>query len=123
MQDAESHFLGTNVDVTFDAQMARVPSASSFLRRRLISNVHLSARDLTRKRYPHGIFITIRCLLDIAFLCVPACLSVRSSGCLSICLSVWLSLCLSEQWRIQDFRMEGFVTSQRLGSATPPDIN
>ena len=93
MQDAESHFRSVQMSTeTFDAQMARLASALSLLRRRSISNVHLPARDLSRQRYPHVIFITICCLLANAFLCVPAYLSVRSSADLSVCLSVCLSI-------------------------------
>ena len=73
---------------TYDAQMARIASALSLLRRRSISNVHQSARDLTRKRYPHGIFISIRSLLDNAFLCVLACLPICQFVSWSVCLSV-----------------------------------
>ena len=97
MQDAESPFRYVRMSMeAFDAQMARVASALSFLRRGSISNIHLPARDLTRQRYPHVIFITICCLLANAFLCVPAYLSVRSSAGLSVCLFVYLhiSLCV-----------------------------
>ncbi|XP_062521162.1 uncharacterized protein LOC134196098 [Corticium candelabrum] len=54
MQDAESHFrcIRKSAEI-FDDQMPRVASALSLLRRRSISNVHRSARDLTRKRYKY----------------------------------------------------------------------